>query len=286
MRTFLLTSCALVAFAMNSVLCRLALGHSAIDAASFSTVRLASGAVMLLLITAASKKSLSFARRSNWVSAALLFLYAVAFSLAYINLSAGTGALILFGSVQATMLTVALLSGERPHLFEWSGLFLALAGLIYLVLPGLAAPSFASSLLMAAAGISWGFYSLRGRGTRDPLADTTNNFLRALPLAVVVSIVMKGFFHLSSTGIIFAVLSGAITSGLGYVIWYAALKGLTATRAAMVQLAVPILAAAGGVMILSEKISLRLLLSAVLVLGGVGLALMSRKYWIRAKAAK
>ena len=286
MRTFLLTSVALVAFAMNSVLCRLALGHSAIDAASFSTVRLASGAVMLLLITAASKRKLSFISRGNWISAALLFLYAVAFSLAYINLSAATGALILFGSVQATMLTVALARGERPHLFEWVGLFLALAGLIYLVSPGLAAPSLASSLLMALAGISWGFYSLRGRETRNPLADTTNNFIRALPLAVLVSIVMFGQFHLSSIGIIFAVLSGALTSGLGYVIWYAALKGLTATRAAMVQLAVPVLAAAGGVVILSERISLRLLLSAVMVLGGVGLALMSRKYWVQSKAAK
>ena len=286
MRTFLLTSCALVAFAMNSVLCRLALGRAAIDAASFSTVRLASGALMLLMITMASKRNLSFARQANWISAALLFLYAVAFSLAYVNLSAGTGALILFGSVQATMLTVALLRGERPNLIEWLGLFIALAGLIYLVSPGLAAPSPASSLLMAAAGISWGFYSLRGRGTRDPLADTTNNFIRAWPLAALVSIIMYGQFHLSSIGIVFAVLSGALTSGLGYVIWYAALKGLTATRAAMVQLAVPILAAAGGVIILSEKISLRLLLSALMVLGGVGLALMSRKYWVQAKAAK
>lgn len=271
---------------MNSVLCRLALGHAAIDAASFSTVRLASGAVVLLLITAASKRNLSFVSSSNWISAALLFLYAVAFSLAYINLSAATGALILFGSVQATMLTVALLSGERPNPPEWLGLFIALAGLVYLVSPGLTAPSLVNSLLMALAGISWGFYSLRGRGTRDPLADTTNNFIRALPLAIVVSIIMKGFFHLSSTGIIYAVLSGALTSGVGYVIWYAALKELTATRAAMVQLAVPVLAAAGGVIILSERISLRLLLSAVMVLGGVGLALMSRKYWIQAKAAK
>lgn len=286
LRTFLLTSTALVAFAMNSVLCRLALGHAAIDAASFSTVRLASGAVVLLLITAASKRNLSFVSSSNWISAALLFLYAVAFSLAYINLSAATGALILFGSVQATMLTVALLSGERPNPPEWLGLFIALAGLVYLVSPGLTAPSLVNSLLMALAGISWGFYSLRGRGTRDPLADTTNNFIRALPLAIVVSIIMKGFFHLSSTGIIYAVLSGALTSGVGYVIWYAALKELTATRAAMVQLAVPVLAAAGGVIILSERISLRLLLSAVMVLGGVGLALMSRKYWIQAKAAK
>ncbi|MDQ3817504.1 MAG: EamA family transporter, partial [Acidobacteriota bacterium] len=163
---------------MNSVLCRLALGRTAIDAASFSTVRLASGAVMLLLITALSKKKLSFISRSNWISAVLLFLYAAAFSLAYINLSAGTGALILFGSVQATMLTVALIGGERPHLLEWLGLFVALAGLVYLVSPGLAAPSLVNSLLMALAGISWGFYSLRGRGTRDPLADTTNNFIR------------------------------------------------------------------------------------------------------------
>lgn len=271
---------------MNSVLCRLALGQRAIDAASFSTIRLCSGAVMLLLITALSKRKKSFSARGNWISATLLFLYAISFSLAYINLSAGTGALILFGSVQATMIVVALLSGERPHALEWVGLFLALLGLVYLVSPGLKAPALSSSALMTIAGISWGFYSLRGRGAQDPLIDTTNNFVRALPFAIAVSLIMLGYLHISARGAVFAVLSGAFASGVGYVIWYTALRGLSATRAATVQLAVPVLAAIGGVILLSEDISLRLLLSAIMVLGGVGLALLSRGKSAQASAAK
>ncbi len=286
MKTLLYTIFALVAFAMNSVLCRLALGAAAIDAASFSTIRLLSGACTLLLITVLFKGNVSSLNRGNWISPALLFLYAIAFSLAYINLSAGTGALILFGSVQATMLIAALRSGERPHPLEWAGLFLALIGLVYLVLPGLAAPQPVSSALMAMAGISWGFYSLRGRGTRDPLADTTNNFIRALPFVFVVNLIMLRDVHISTKGFLFAVLSGAVASGVGYVVWYAALRELTATRAATVQLLVPVLAALGGVMLLSEAISLRLLLSAMMILGGVGLALAGRKVSVDMKAVK
>jgi drug/metabolite transporter (DMT)-like permease len=285
-KTLLYTIFALVAFAMNSVLCRLALGAAAIDAASFSTIRLLSGACTLLLITVLFKGNVSSLNRGNWISPALLFLYAIAFSLAYINLSAGTGALILFGSVQATMLIAALRSGERPHPLEWAGLFLALIGLVYLVLPGLAAPQPVSSALMAMAGISWGFYSLRGRGTRDPLADTTNNFIRALPFVFVVNLIMLRDVHISTKGFLFAVLSGAVASGVGYVVWYAALRELTATRAATVQLLVPVLAALGGVMLLSEAISLRLLLSAMMILGGVGLALAGRKVSVDMKAVK
>ena len=286
MKTLLYTIFALVAFAMNSVLCRLALGAAAIDAASFSTIRLLSGACTLLLITVLFKGNVSSLGRGNWTSAALLFLYAIAFSLAYINLTAGTGALILFGSVQATMLIVALRSGERPHPLEWAGLFLALIGLVYLVLPGLAAPQPVSSALMAMAGISWGFYSLRGRGTRDPLIDTTNNFIRALPFVVVVNLIMLRDVHISTKGFLFAVLSGAVASGVGYVVWYAALRELTATRAATVQLLVPVLAAMGGVMLLSEEISMRLLLSALMILGGVGLALAGRKVSVDVKAVE
>jgi drug/metabolite transporter (DMT)-like permease len=285
LKTLACTVFALIAFAMNSVLCRLALGTSSIDAASFSTVRLLSGACVLLLISAVLKKGRSAFQRGHWVSAILLFLYAIAFSLAYISLSAGTGALILFGSVQATMLISALRSGERPHLLEWAGLSLALIGLVYLVLPGLAAPKPVSSALMAIAGVSWGFYSLRGRGTRDPLADTTNNFVRALPFVFVVNLVMLRDAHVSARGLVFAVLSGAVASGLGYVVWYTALKGLTATRAATVQLIVPVLAALGGVILLSEVISLRLLLSAVMIIGGVGLALVGRKRSVEVKRA-
>jgi drug/metabolite transporter (DMT)-like permease len=276
-KTLLSTGLALVAFAMNSVLCRLALGQSAIDAASFSTIRLGSGAVALLLITLVFRQKVSSAPRGNWISATLLFLYAVAFSLAYINLTAGTGALILFGSVQATMILAALFSGERPRLLEWLGLAIALAGLIYLVFPGLKAPPLSSSALMALAGMAWGFYSLRGRGAKDPLAATTGNFVRAVPLAFAVSLIMLNSLHVSAKGVLLAALSGALASGVGYVIWYSALRGLTATRAATVQLAVPLLAAVGGVFLLAEEVTLRLLLAAVMILGGVGLALTSRE---------
>jgi drug/metabolite transporter (DMT)-like permease len=286
-RTFLYTGLALIAFAMNSVLCRLALGGATIDAASFSTIRLLSGAVALLLITAVFRKGKRSNRLGgNWASAALLFLYAIAFSFAYISLSAGTGALILFGSVQATMIIAALLSGERPHLLEWAGLFVAIGGLVYLVSPGLTAPPLLRSILMAIAGISWGFYSLRGRGTRDPLAETANNFIRSLPFVIAVSLVTLAHLHISARGVLYAVLSGALASGVGYVIWYAALKGLTATRAATVQLTVPVLAALGGVVLLSEKVSLRLLLAAILILGGIGLALLGRQHSAAISAAK
>lgn len=271
------TGLALVAFAANSVLCRLALGRAAIDAASFTSIRLASGAGVLLLIAAAvNKRSPAFGRR-NAASALLLFLYAAAFSFAYTGLGAGTGALLLFGSVQATMLLFALRSGERPHVLEWLGLALALGGLVYLVFPGLrSAPPLLSSALMCAAGISWGLYSLRGRGATNPLDETTRNFVLALPLAFIVNLLTLRDAHVSRVGVILAVLSGALASGVGYVVWYAALRGLTATRAATVQLAVPVLAAAGGVLFLSERISLRLLLAGVVILGGVGLALLGR----------
>jgi drug/metabolite transporter (DMT)-like permease len=275
-----------VAFAANSVLCRLALGHAAIDAASFTSIRLASGAGVLLLITAAVERRTPALGRGNPASALLLFLYAAAFSFAYNGLGAGTGALILFGSVQATMLLFALGSGERPHVSEWAGLALALAGLVYLVFPGLqSAPPLLSSALMTVAGISWGLYSLRGRGAKSPLAETTKNFVLALPLALIINLLMLRNAHVSRRGVMLAVLSGALASGVGYVVWYAALRGLTATRAATVQLAVPVLAAVGGVLFLSERISLRLLLAGVVILGGVALALSRRSRPARLKTA-
>ena len=277
MKTPVWTGLALAAFAANSVLCRLALGGATIDAASFTTIRLASGAGALLILTAAFNKKWRAARRGNPVSALLLFLYAAAFSFAYNGLGAGTGALILFGSVQATMLSAALRSGERPHASGWAGLGLALAGLVYLVSPGLAAPPPASSAFMALAGISWGLYSLRERVANDQLADTTKNFVLPLPLACGINLLMLREAHVTRTGVLLAVLSGALASGVGYVVWYAALRGLTATRAATVQLAVPVLAALGGVLFMSERVSLRLLLATALILGGVGLALSGRE---------
>ncbi len=266
----------MLAFAANSVICRLALEGGAIDAASFSSIRLAAGALTLLLICAARRPGRESSGEGSWRAAALLFLYAVCFSFAYLSLAAGTGALILFGAVQVTMILAALASGERPHRFEWLGLLLALAGLVYLVLPGLSAPSPLGSALMATAGVAWGIYSLLGRASRAPLQTTAGNFVRSLPLVAAVSLLSLPWLHLSATGVLLAVLSGALASGVGYVIWYAALRGLTATRAATVQLSVPVLAALGGVALLAEPITLRLLLSAALILGGIGMALAGR----------
>jgi drug/metabolite transporter (DMT)-like permease len=276
LKTILYTILALFAFAANSVLCRLALGKTAIDAPSFTTIRLASGALVLVGISVWYNRKSRTAAPGNWPSAAMLFLYAVAFSFAYLSLSIGTGALILFGGVQTTMIVGAFLSGERPRPLTWAGLLVAFAGLVYLVFPGLRAPSLIGSALMGVAGMAWGGYSLRGRGASHPLFETSSNFVRSVPLAVAVSLIMIQTYKLTANGILLAVISGAITSGLGYVIWYAALKGLTATRAAMVQLAVPVLAAFAGVIFLTEDISIRLIISAVLILGGIGLAVTKR----------
>jgi drug/metabolite transporter (DMT)-like permease len=232
---------------------------------------------MLAVITYfVSRKTRNF-KSGSWSSAFFLFAYAICFSLAYLDLTAGTGALILFGSVQLTMIIVSLLRGERPRPLEWLGLIVAVAGLIYLVFPGLASPPFLSSLLMAAAGAAWGFYTLRGKGSGDPLADTTGNFVRSVPMIAVVAIVMLSKIHLSGRGILLAVLSGAVTSGIGYTVWYAALKHHTATRAAVLQLAVPVIAAVLGVMFLAEVASARLFVAGALILGGIGLTIFGRK---------
>ncbi len=277
MRIVLLTMVTMVAFAANSILCRLALGEATIDAASFTTLRLVSGAIMLLLVSRVASRNRAAESAGNWSSGAVLFVYAVAFSFAYISLAAGTGALILFGTVQATMILVALRTGERPHVLEWLGLVTAFGGLVYLVLPGLSAPSPSGSALMAVAGIAWGVYSLRGRGGGDPTQAIRASFVRALPFTLILSAIMFREISLSPRGALLAVVSGAITSGLGYVLWYMALKGLTRTRAAIVQLSVPVIAAAGGVAFLAEDVSLRLVVSSVMILGGVGLSVTARR---------
>lgn len=267
----------MVAFAANSLLCRLALAGNAIDPASFTTIRLVSGAMALWLVAGVrgrAKESQNPGHRGDWVSAAMLFLYAIAFSFAYVSLSAGMGALLLFGSVQATMILAGLSSGERPHAIQWAGLCIALGGLFCLVLPGLTAPPLVGSALMATAGIAWGVYSLRGRGKSDPVAVTTDNFIRSVPLVLVISLPMLQRLNWTPRGLLLAIISGSLTSGMGYVIWYAALRGLSATRAATVQLSVPVLAAVGGVIILSESISLRFVLSATAILGGVLMAVL------------
>jgi drug/metabolite transporter (DMT)-like permease len=277
LRAAVLTTAAMLAFAANSLLCRLALQHASIDPASFASVRLVSGALMLVAIVRwRVQPGTPAVARADWLAATMLWTYVACFSFAYLTLAAGTGALILFGAVQMTMFGVGLRAGERFTAIAWSGLALAVAGLLYLVYPGLAAPDPLGAALMAAAGIAWGVYSLRGRRTNEPLVATAGNFLRATPLALAVSVVFVTRFHAEPAGVVLAVASGALTSGLGYVIWYAALPGLSALRAATVQLAVPPLAAFGGALWLAEVISLRLVLASLTILGGVALVLTSR----------
>jgi drug/metabolite transporter (DMT)-like permease len=270
------TVLALLGFAANSLLCRLALGAGEIDAASFITLRLVSGALALWAIAAAAAGRRDQAPKRDWVAASMLFLYAAGFSFAYLSLDAGVGALVLFAAVQATMIGSALVAGERPRPVEWSGLLVALGGLAWLVAPGLSAPSPLGAASMAGAGAAWGVYSLRGRRAGDPLRRTRDNFVRAVPMAVALSALTLHQSAASMRGILLAVVSGAVTSGAGYAVWYSVLPALTATRAAMVQLVVPVLAAGGGVAFLGETLSWRLVGSAGLILGGVGLALTAR----------
>jgi len=264
----------MVAFAANSVLCRLALGAGLIDAASFATVRTVSGAVILGIILVL--RSGKVRAKPDWRSVVTLYLYMVFFAFAYLSLSAGTGALVLFGAVQLTMFIVALRSGEHFSPLSWVGLVLAIGGLVYLVSPGVTAPDPLGAALMAVAGIAWGFYSLVGRSAGDPTEATAYNFILSVPLVVITSLVFLGDFQVSPAGAAYAVASGAIASGIGYVIWYAALRGLTATGAATVQLSVPVIAALGGVMLMSEDVTARLVVASVATLGGVALVLTQR----------
>ena len=270
----------MAAFAANSLLCRLALGDGLIDAASFTTVRMVSGAVVLLLIVLPRRRSLRLAT-VQWQSSAVLFIYMVFFSFAYLSLSAGTGALLLFGSVQLTMFVVALRGGERLPPLSWVGLSLAVFGLFYLLLPGIAAPDPMGAVLMTVAGIAWGAYSLLGKRAVDPLEATAGSFVLAVPLTLIVSLVFWNNFYATWNGVSLAIASGAIASGVGYVIWYAALRGLAATSAATVQLSVPVVAAVGGVALLSEQITLRLLLSSAAILGGIIIVLLQRTATVR-----
>jgi len=276
-RTVLLTALAMVAFAANSILCRLALHDPTIDAASFGTIRLLSGAVALAFIARLMPGAGASASRPDWWAAAMLFLYVACFSFAYLYLAAGTGALILFGAVQLTMFVAGIRSGERFRPLAWAGFTMAVGGLVFLLAPGVTAPSPVGGALMTVAGIAWGIYSLRGRGVANPLRATAANFTRAVPFALVVSAVWAGDFRVSPVGVAFAVASGAITSGIGYVIWYAALRGLTALGAATVQLSVPVIAAIGGTLLISESITLRLIVASGATLGGVALVLGQKR---------
>ena len=270
------TIAALVAFAANSVLCRLALGDRAIDAAGFTAIRILSGALTLFLLAQHRRGARTIGKHGSWRAAGALFGYAIAFSFAYLSLSAGTGALLLFGAVQLTMIAAALREGARPRPLEWLGLAGASAGLVVLVAPGVVAPPPLGAALMLFAGVCWGVYSLLGRGSAAALLDTGANFARAAPLALVTSALLISRAHASLEGVLAAIASGAIASGLGYVAWYAALRGLTATRAAIVQRTVPLIAAVGGVVLLGESVSLRLVAAALLILGGIALAITTR----------
>ena len=304
----------MIAFASNSLLCRAALKQTSIDAASFTFIRIFSGAVALWLILQIRKKLIvertapplvespagslaapkpreggspvtnaSPARThlslsaGNWPSALALFVYAAAFSFAYNTLAAGTGALLLFGAVQATMILWGFRKGERLHMIQLVGLLVAVGGLVVLVFPGLSAPPLIGSMLMLSAGIAWGIYSLRGKTAGDAIAATAGNFLRAVPFAALVSVILWPKIQLDSLGVTYAVISGAITSGLGYVIWYAALAGLKSASAATVQLSVPVLAATGGILLLGEPITLRYMIASVAVLGGIFLVVIEKR---------
>jgi drug/metabolite transporter (DMT)-like permease len=274
-RPLILTSLTMIAFAANSILCRLALDTTPIDPASFTLIRLVSGAATLWLIVRVRTGGKALA--GSWASAFSLFAYAAAFSFAYVSLSAGTGALILFGAVQATMILYGLLRGERFTLLQTAGLLLALGGLVALLLPGATAPHWAGATLMTIAGMAWGAYSLMGRASTRPIETTAGNFVRAAVFAALLSAASLGLFALNARGALLAVLSGAVASGLGYAIWYTVLPALRATQAATVQLSVPVIAAIGGVLLLGERLSLRLVLCSVAILGGIALVLHARR---------
>ena len=284
MKTALYTTLALLAFAGNSVLCRLALKQQSIDAAGFTLVRLLSGIVVLLLLVGVRQRSgirpclqdsclqaswLKGGWLKGWLQSALLFIYALGFSYAYISLDTGMGALILFASVQLTMILSSLLAGNRLLFLEWLGVAIAFSGFLVLVLPGASAPSAVGFFLMVIAGIAWALYSIFGRASRNPLADTCANFLRTLPWLCLLALVAIPYFNFTARGVWLAVLSGALASGIGYALWYAALKNLSAVQAAVLQLLVPAIAALGGLIFTGEWLSLRLIVASLFILSGI-----------------
>jgi drug/metabolite transporter (DMT)-like permease len=284
-KTILFTGLALIAFAANSVLCRLALGESAIDASTFTIVRLLAGAIVLTVIMSISKiksnSNTNSSTKGSWPASIALFIYALTFSFAYVTLDTATGALILFGSVQITMILMSIFSGNRLHISEWFGMAIAFTGFVYLILPGVTTPSVIGFLLMTVSGIAWGIYTLKGRGSKNPIMDTAFNFLRTMPFVIILAIVTFKYAHYSSEGILLAVLSGSIASGIGYMIWYSALSGLSVNQAAVLQLLVPVIAAVGGIIFVSESISFRLTVSSAMILGGILMVVLGRYYYLK-----
>ena len=281
---------ALMAFAANSVLCRLALGENAIDAANFTAIRLFSGIIILIALLKLSQRKTNASSapvvengksKGSWLAASMLFIYALAFSFGYISLDTGTGALILFGAVQITMIIINVVSGNKLHLSEWLGLTVAFSGFVYLIVPSLSTPSLAGFVLMSISGMAWAFYTLVGRSSKNALSDTTYNFMRTVPFVLILLIFTLNNAHITPMGVLMAVLSGAIASGVGYYVWYIALAGLSITQAAVVQLFVPIIAAIGGVIFASELITLRLVESSTLVLGGILMVVLGRYYFVQ-----
>jgi drug/metabolite transporter (DMT)-like permease len=266
----------MIAFAGNSLLCRVALRDTGVDPASFTSIRLVSGAAMLWLIVRMRRNTAQTG--GNWLSALVLFGYAAGFSFAYVSLPAATGALLLFGSVQTTMIGRGLWMGERLTGLQLVGVLLAISGLVGLLLPGLSAPPLQGSLLMIGAGMAWGIYSLRGKGSGDATAVTAGNFLRAVPFSLAVSLVMSHRISVDVAGFWYAVSSGALASGIGYAIWYTVLPSLKATSAATVQLSVPVIAALGGILFLAESITLRLVLASIVILGGIALVIFEKQH--------
>ncbi|WP_231855077.1 DMT family transporter [Photobacterium profundum] len=269
---FILTAIAMIAFAGNSLLSRAAFLETTIDPASFTSLRLLSGFVMLWLISFVNHQP--YKGEGSWISAFALFMYAAGFSFAYVSLSTGMGALLLFGAVQATMIGHGIYKGERLSKQQGAGLTLALAGLIGLLLPGLSSPPLFGAILMMGAGVAWGIYSLRGRGLGNPTLVTTGNFLRSIPIAVVMSILAFTNADIDLSGFWYAIASGALTSGIGYALWYSVLPFLKATNAATIQLSVPVLAAVAGILFLGEALSFRFMFASIAILGGIALVLI------------
>jgi len=277
LRLFALTLSAMLAFAGNSLLCRLALKQTAIDPTTFVVIRVVSGALMLWLVLALRQQSERL--EGSWAGALALLAYALAFSFAYTHIPAGTGALLLFGAIQISMILYGLAIGERLAPLQCVGMALAIAGLVALILPGTDAPPVFYGFLMILSGVAWSIYSLLGRGARNPVAATAGNFIRAAPVALALLLAQFVMSHvrLDAAGAAYAVASGAVTSGLGYILWYAALKRLNVTRSATVQLSVPVLAALGGTLFLDEPLTVLLVAASALVLAGVSLVILNKR---------
>lgn len=279
MQTLFFTCFALLAFAGNSVLCRYALNDDVIDAASFTAIRLFSGALMLIALLALKDRSALTWRAGSWLNGFYLFVYALTFSFAYLSLNTGVGALILFAAVQVTMVLLSLLRGKALSIWEWCGLLIAFAGLSYLLWPteNVQPPSLFGFALMVISGVAWGLYTVAGKEGANPVAQTGGNFLRSLPFVALLLLVTFETTTLTTPGVMLAIVSGAITSGLGYALWYSALKGLSVTQAAVVQLSVPVIASFAGVILLNEVLSAPLIISTLLVVGGILVSLYRPK---------